>query len=52
LAVAKPFVRSVTWLQASDATPHFYPHGGLYRPAHTPKPILSWLRQFRRETLA
>ncbi|MDR3634537.1 MAG: hypothetical protein P4L84_12090 [Isosphaeraceae bacterium] len=51
LAVAKPFVRSVTWLQACDATPHLYPHGGLYRTPQTPKPILSWLRQFRREIL-
>ncbi len=26
LAVAKPFVRTVSWLQASDALPHLYPH--------------------------
>ena len=31
LAVAKPFVRSVTWLQPSDADPHLYPHAGLFR---------------------
>src|SRR5262249_36280756 len=31
LAIAKPFVRTVTWLQASDAAPHTYPHGGLIR---------------------
>lgn len=52
LAVAKPYVRSVTWLQASDATPHLYPHAGLFRPDNTAKPILSWLKSFRRETLA
>ena len=38
LAVAKPFVRSVTWLQPSDAAPHLYPHAGLFRPDQTPKP--------------
>lgn len=51
LAVAKPFVRSVTWLQPSDATPHLYPHAGLYRPDQTAKPIVSWLKSFRRELL-
>jgi hypothetical protein len=49
LAAAKPFVRSVTWLQPSDAEPHLYPHAGLFRPDGTPKPLLEWLRRFRRE---
>src|SRR3954452_22378994 len=52
LAVAKPFVRSVTWLQPSDATPHLYPHAGLFRPDQTPKPLYSWIRAFRREVLS
>ena len=52
LAVAKPFVRSVTWLQPSDATPHLYPHAGLFRPDQTPKPLFSWMKSFRREILA
>jgi GH35 family endo-1,4-beta-xylanase len=52
LAVAKPFVRSVTWLQASDATPHLYPHAGLFRADQTPKPLFSWIKSFRREILA
>jgi hypothetical protein len=52
LASAKPFVRSVTWLQASDAIPHLYPHGGLYRPDHTGKPLVDWLKSFRRELIA
>lgn len=52
LAVAKPFVRSVTWLQASDANPHLYPHAGLFRPDHTPKPLVPWLKSFRRELIA
>lgn len=52
LAIAKPFVRSVTWLQPTDATPHLFPHGGLYRPDQTAKPIVGWLKSFRRELLA
>lgn len=52
LAVAKPFVRSVTWLHASDAAPHVYPHGGLFRADQTPKPVLDWLRSFRTGHLA
>jgi hypothetical protein len=52
LAVAKPFVRSVTWAQTSDAYPHFYPHGGLFRPDHSAKPLFDWLKSFRTELLA
>ena len=52
LAIAKPFVRTVTWLQASDATPHTYPHGGLFRPDQTAKPLVPWLQSVRAETLA
>ena len=52
LAVAKPFVRSVTWLQASDAAPHLYPNGGLFRKDQSPKPLFPWLKTFRREFLA
>jgi hypothetical protein len=52
LAIAKPFVRTVTWLQASDATPHIYPNGGLIRPDQTAKPLVPWLQSVRAETLA
>ncbi len=53
MAVAKPFVQSVTWLDPSDAAPHLYPHSGLFRgdAAGTPKPTLEWLQQFRRSFL-
>ena len=51
LAVAKPFVRSVTWRQLDDSATHLYPHGGLIRPNKTPKPLLEWLRTFRSELL-
>ncbi len=51
LAVAKPFVRTLSWLQLSDALPHLYPHGGLLRPDQTAKPLYSWLQRLRKETL-
>jgi hypothetical protein len=52
LAVAKPFVRTACWQQSSDAVPHLYPHAGLLRPNQTAKPLLSWMRLLRKETLA
>src|SRR5262249_22838366 len=52
LAVAKPYVRAVTWLQTTDAEPHLSPHAGLYNPDQTPKPIVAWLKSFRREIVA
>lgn len=52
LAVAKPYVRSVNLVQASDATPHLFPHGGLFRADDSPKPIVDWLRQFRGDYLS
>jgi hypothetical protein len=51
LAVAKPYVRSVNCAHARDATPHLFPHGGLYRPDDTPKPLVNWLRSFREDYL-
>ena len=51
LAVAKPFVRSVSWTQTSDAVPHLFPHAGLFRADQTPRPLFGWLQDFRRELL-
>ena len=51
LAVAKPFVRSVTWRQLDDSAPHLFPHSGLIRPNKTPKPLLDWLKTFRTDLL-
>ena len=51
LAVAKPYVRSVTWKQLDDASPHLFPHAGLVRPNRTFKPLLEWLRTFRADLL-
>jgi hypothetical protein len=52
LAIAKPFVRTVTWLQASDTVPHVFPHGGLIRPDQSARPLVPWLQSVRAETLA
>jgi hypothetical protein len=51
LAVAKPFVRSVTWLQATDAERHLFAHGGLFRPDLAPKLIVERLKAFRQQYL-
>jgi hypothetical protein len=51
LAVAKPFVRSVTWRQLDDSKPHLYPWAGLVRPNRTFKPLVEWLRSFRADYL-
>ncbi len=51
MAVAKPFVKSVTWLQTGDAQPHLFPHGGLFRVDGLPKPAFSWLKSFRQNYL-
>jgi hypothetical protein len=52
LGLAKPYVRSVTWLQASDSLPHVYPHGGLFQPDASPKPIFPWLQSLRQDVIA
>jgi hypothetical protein len=52
LAVAKPFVRTLSCLQLSDALPHLYPNAGLLRADNSPKPLYSWIQMLRRETLA
>ncbi len=51
LAVAKPFVRSVTWHQITDAAPRVFPHSGLFRTDQTPKPAFEWMREFRGKYL-
>lgn len=52
LGLAKPYVRSVIWQQASDALPHVFPHAGLFRPDNTPKPIFPWLQSLRQDVIA
>ena len=43
---------AIALLQPSDAAAHMYPHGGLYRADQSAKPIVAWLKSFRREILA
>ncbi len=52
LVIAKPYVRSVGWMQPDDSTPHLYPHAGLLRGDGQPKPIVPWLERFRTDYLA
>ncbi len=52
MAIAKPFVRSVVWSQLSDARAHRFPHAGLLRPDHTPRPLLGKMKALRNGYLA
>ena len=47
LAAAKPFVRSITWAHACDASPHLFPHSGLIRADGSTKPLYPWFEGFR-----
>jgi hypothetical protein len=51
LLLAKNVVQVVQWNQLSDATPHYYPHGGLFDAQDKPKPALEALKQIRRTHL-
>jgi hypothetical protein len=52
LAVSKPYVKSVTWCQLSDAQPHLFPHCGLIDSADKPRPALARLRALREQHLS
>jgi GH35 family endo-1,4-beta-xylanase len=52
LGLAKPYVRSVTWLSAGDGQPHIYPHSGLFRTDGSPKPLFAWLQTLRKDLIA
>ena len=47
LSVAKPYVRSVTWLQSYDSPSGLFPLAGLFRADGKPKPAFDWLKAFR-----
>ncbi len=51
LALCKPFVQGVQWVQLSDAGPHPFPHCGLVDAAGTPKLAAERLRDVRRNHL-
>ncbi len=51
LLLAKPVVHGIIWNQLADANLHEFPHSGLFDSDFKPKPILSDLREIRRELL-
>jgi len=51
LALCKPSVRAVNWVQWTDAGIHQFPHLGLLDPQNQPKPALEQLRILREKNL-
>jgi hypothetical protein len=51
LLLAKNCVQVILWNQLCDATPHEYPHGGLFDAKDKPKPGLEVLRKIRKDYL-
>jgi hypothetical protein len=51
LLLAKSPVQVILWNQLSDATPHHYPHGGIFDAQNKPKPALESLRKIRQQLL-
>jgi hypothetical protein len=47
LALCKPFVQAVQWVDYSDAELHLFPNCGLVDPAGIAKPVLQQLRALR-----
>ena len=51
LAVAKPYVQAVHWVDWSDADSHQFPHCGLVDAAGNLKPAVHSLRELREKHL-
>jgi Glycosyl hydrolase family 10 len=51
LALCKPYIEAVHWVQVSDQGPHQFPHCGLFGPSGQPKPALDRMRQIRQRRL-
>jgi hypothetical protein len=51
LAVAKPYMQAVHWVQWSDAEPHPIPHCGLVDASGNIRPALQPLKQVREQHL-
>ena len=51
LLLAKNAVQVVLWNQLSDASPHHYPHSGLFDAPDKPKPALDALQKIRKKYL-
>ena len=52
LALSKPFVETVSWMDLSDGPGHFLAHGGLCSAALEPKPAYEVIRQLRTSLTA
>jgi hypothetical protein len=52
LALCKPFVQGVQWVQLSDAGPHPFPHCGLVDTTGSAKPSLKNIRELRQTHLS
>ncbi|GIW87019.1 MAG: hypothetical protein KatS3mg108_1343 [Isosphaeraceae bacterium] len=52
LAVAKPFVHTVCWVEACDAAPRLFPGCGLFRGDGSPQPAFDWICAFRKAMLS
>jgi hypothetical protein len=51
LALCKPVVQGVQWVQVSDAGPHQFPHCGIVDAGGQPKPALQALTELRQKHL-
>ncbi len=51
LMLAKNAVQILLWNQLSDATPHHYPHAGLFDASNKAKPALEALKKIRQKYL-
>jgi len=51
LALCKPSVRGVQWVQLSDAHAHVFPHCGLFDGQNQAKPVIQSLRDLREKHL-
>ncbi len=51
LALCKPYVRAVQWMQYSDVDPHLCPHCGVLDRAGKERPVLNRLRRIREKYL-
>lgn len=49
IALSKPFVESVSWMNLVDEPSQVVPHGGLLRPDHAPKAALTELTTIRTQ---
>jgi len=51
LLLSKNLVQVLVWNQLTDATPHHYPHAGLFDDQNKPKPALAALQAIRNKYL-